>query len=189
MGACCSNEGNMVDANQQDTGINIEKNNNQNYEYFNQEQKPEIDKYGVKVTSKPIKLTKSEDEAIFEENVVKIKMDNDGTNAIYEKYGSFRYDPNPKDNIKRVLKEIQTLENDSQYYGFWNEDSDERDGNGAMLWPDGSRYDGAWKENKANGRGRLIHADGDVYDGEWKDDKAHGKGKYIHQDGAEYNSD
>ena len=49
-----------------------------------------------------------------------------------------------------------------------------RDGYGHQLWPDGSRYEGAWKNDKANGNGKLIHADGDVYEGDWMNDKAHG---------------
>ncbi len=52
------------------------------------------------------------------------------------------------------------------------------------MWPDGSKYEGIWRGDKANGKGRLIHADGDVYEGEWMDDKAHGKGCYMHFDGA-----
>lgn len=42
------------------------------------------------------------------------------------------------------------------------------------MWPDSSRYEGNWRNDKANGKGKLIHADGDVYDGEWKNDKAEG---------------
>jgi len=34
-----------------------------------------------------------------------------------------------------------------------------------MLWPDGSKYEGMWKNGKANGRGRMTHANGDVYEG------------------------
>ena len=50
---------------------------------------------------------------------------------------------------------------------FRFQDSDIRDGRGIQIWLDGSRYEGYWKNNKANGHGRLIHADGDVYEGEW----------------------
>jgi hypothetical protein len=49
-----------------------------------------------------------------------------------------------------------------------------------QIWPDGSMYEGYWKNGKANGKGRLIHADGDVYVGLWKDDKADGFGIYSH---------
>ena len=63
---------------------------------------------------------------------------------------------------------------------------DIREGKGRQIWPDGSMYEGWWRDNKANGKGRLIHADGDVYDGHWVDDKAHGFGVYCHLDGAKY---
>ena len=46
------------------------------------------------------------------------------------------------------------------------------------MWVDGSKYNGNWKNDKANGFGILYHADGDIYEGDWKDDKAHGIGKY-----------
>ena len=49
-----------------------------------------------------------------------------------------------------------------------------------QIWPDGSLYEGYWKDAKANGKGRLIHADGDVYVGTWRDDKADGFGIYSH---------
>ena len=54
--------------------------------------------------------------------------------------------------------------------------SNTRQGQGVQIWPDGSMYEGWWKDNKANGKGRLIHADGDIYDGYWREDKAHGFG-------------
>lgn len=64
--------------------------------------------------------------------------------------------------------------------------SEVRQGKGVQIWPDGSMYEGWWKDNKANGKGRLIHADGDIYDGYWREDKAHGFGIYSHLDGAKY---
>jgi hypothetical protein len=33
------------------------------------------------------------------------------------------------------------------------------------MWPDGSKYEGQWQNDKANGQGKLVHADGDVYEG------------------------
>lgn len=68
-------------------------------------------------------------------------------------------------------------------------DENVREGKGVLIWPDGSRYDGYWKDDRANGRGRLIHADGDVYEGEWLNDKAHGYGTYYHADGSRYQGD
>ena len=53
-----------------------------------------------------------------------------------------------------------------------------------QVWPDNAKYEGEWRENKANGRGKFWHADGDIYEGEWEDDKANGYGVYIHVNGA-----
>ena len=55
-----------------------------------------------------------------------------------------------------------------------------RDGYGIQEWPNGSKYEGEWNENKSAGKGKLIHSDGDTYEGEWKNDKANGFGIYIH---------
>ncbi len=58
-----------------------------------------------------------------------------------------------------------------------------------LLWPDGSKYEGYFKNNMAHGRGRLIHANGEVYEGEWLNDKANGYGAHTHLDGATYTGD
>eukprot|EP00826_Nyctotherus_ovalis_P018707 TRINITY_DN1563_c0_g4_i3.p1 TRINITY_DN1563_c0_g4~~TRINITY_DN1563_c0_g4_i3.p1 ORF type:complete len:311 (-),score=106.52 TRINITY_DN1563_c0_g4_i3:49-981(-) len=197
MGSCCSSEGNRVDENQQSTDVNLIKSKgtedhtyNAEVEYRGGERKPAPainTNYPNAHYDQPAD-TRS-DEETFKEEVRKLDLGNETTKELYSKYGHYPYNSNPGDGIKRLLKSLRVVENDSQYYGFWNKDTDERDGNGVMIWIDGSRYDGTWKENKASGRGRLIHADGDVYDGEWKDDKAHGKGKYTHQDGALYEGD
>lgn len=107
--------------------------------------------------------------------------------SIKQKLGTFNYEPMPrKDAVKRIYRELITLENGAKYEGEWDTDKNVRDGKGQQIWADGSLYEGYWKHDKANGRGRLIHADGDVYEGEWKDDKAHGFGRYFHTDGAKY---
>ena len=67
------------------------------------------------------------------------------------------------------------------YQGEWLVNTNQKDGRGVQIWPDGSRYDGFWKDGMANGFGRLVHAEGDVYEGEWTDDKANGYGVYTLQ--------
>ena len=54
------------------------------------------------------------------------------------------------------------------------------------MWPDGARYEGFWRYNKACGKGKFWHVDGDVFEGEWQDDKANGYGVYVHMNGARY---
>lgn len=58
-----------------------------------------------------------------------------------------------------------------------------------IVGPDGAKYEGEWKNNKANGRGKFWHVDGDYFEGEWRDDKANGQGMYIHTNGARYEGD
>ena len=78
------------------------------------------------------------------------------------------------------------ITNGARYTGQWVVNEDVKQGRGTQIWPDGSMYEGYWKNNKAHCKGRLIHSDGDVYDGDWSEDKAHGIGTYSHLDGACY---
>jgi hypothetical protein len=66
---------------------------------------------------------------------------------------------------KRIMKPIVQLPSGAIYQGEWNEFDNQRDGRGIQIWPNGSRYDGYWKDGMAHGQGRLVHAMGDVYIG------------------------
>lgn len=119
----------------------------------------------------------------------KPEYSSDTINQIRETLAKFHFgDEFATDGKHRVMKPITMLENGSKYEGEWLKTSGEevRDGRGVLIWLDGSRYEGYWRDNQANGRGRLIHADGDVYEGQWLNDKAHGKGVYTHTDQSEY---
>ena len=113
------------------------------------------------------------------------------------KLGNFPFDDRLiNDGVPKMVVGPQEIENGAIYYGHSNNDKQERHGFGMQIWPDGSKYVGYWKNDKANGSGRLIHSDGDVYSGifasilmligEWKDDMASGNGKYIDVTGMEY---
>jgi len=110
--------------------------------------------------------------------------------AVEEKLGNFPYDDRMvNDGAPKIIVGPQEIENGAIYYGHWDVSKGERNGYGMQIWPDGSKYVGYWKNDKANGLGRLIHCDGDVYSGEWRDDMAHGRGKYIDTMGMEYNGE
>ena len=174
MGICCSDNPKEID-NPKDT-MNIDQINEKSaYPRHNE------------IYDGSINLEKDVQE--FIETTKNIDIGNEHTKMLHQKFGNFPYTKHPDDGINRELRELQTIEVDAQYYGFWNPLTNERDGNGVMVWVDGSRYDGMWKDGKANGYGRLLHTDGDVYEGDWKNDKANGKGKYIHDDGAVYDGD
>ncbi len=50
-------------------------------------------------------------------------------------------------------------------------------GKGKYTWPDGTVYDGDWKDDIKNGEGKSTYPDGIVYEGDFKDGKMNGKGK------------
>ena len=107
------------------------------------------------------------------------KITEDDIKNLFIKY------PPLNDDIYVELKKPIQYENYSQYYGELSE-KNERHGRGIQIWIDGSRYEGYWKNDKANIKGKLIHSDGAIYEGEFKDDKANGYGKYIHNVGSKF---
>mgnify|MGYP006296589933 CR=1 FL=1 len=52
-------------------------------------------------------------------------------------------------------------------------------GRGVMTYPDASRYEGAWRDNKRHGRGVMVNAKGDRYEGEWANDRPNGLGEAV----------
>ena len=129
--------------------------------------------------------SKQESKPTFSDDIYK----NPVVEEISKNLGEFEYGAVVNDGIKREKRPAVYFENGSKYTGEWNTANNQRDGKGVQFWADGSKYEGFWKNDKANGRGRLIHSDGDVYEGEWKDDKSHGYGVYLHSDGAQYQGD
>lgn len=81
--------------------------------------------------------------------------------------GDFKYQKMIKDGVQREFRDETELPNEARYIGEWNVNTGMKDGRGAQIWRDGSRYEGQWSQDMANGLGRLIHADGDIYEGEW----------------------
>ena len=77
-------------------------------------------------------------------------------------------------NADVEFRPTKLLESNALYEGQWIKGTNIREGMGKKTWPDGSMYEGWWKNSVVDGRGRLIHAEGDVYEGDWLHDKAHG---------------
>ncbi len=59
-------------------------------------------------------------------------------------------------------------------------------GSGAIIYPDGSRYEGDVVDGKREGKGSLVGSDPIRYVGEWKGDQPHGWGDMHYWDGGSY---
>lgn len=58
-------------------------------------------------------------------------------------------------------------------------------GKGIMIWKDGSKYQGEFKENKIEGTGHKVFVNGDQYLGEWVNDQMNGHGTLTKADGEQ----
>ena len=57
-------------------------------------------------------------------------------------------------------------------------------GQGTMLFPDGSRYDGEFKDGRMEGQGIRQYKNFDRYVGGFKNDQFHGTGVWYSAEGA-----
>lgn len=76
----------------------------------------------------------------------------------------------------------RTYPDGSRYEGEWK--NEKRHGYGIWTRPDGTKYAGEWIEGKPDGLGMLNNADGSVYNGEWKAGKRNGQGMLTYADGT-----
>ena len=67
-----------------------------------------------------------------------------------------------KNSNLQFIEEL-IFENGAVYKGYL--EAGMRHGPGVQIWPDGAKYEGDWRRNKANGQRKFWHADGDVYEG------------------------
>ena len=80
---------------------------------------------------------------------------------------------NTEDNTKRV-----------SYEGDWVNGI--KTGKGIMIWKDGNKYIGQFKDDKFNGQGSYFFFDGGKYEGQWKDSQRNGQGSFHYPDGSKY---
>ena len=61
-----------------------------------------------------------------------------------------------------------------------------KEGNGIILYNNGTKYEGTFKNDKHDGFGKLFQLDGENYVGEWKEGKINGNGIRHHSNGDKY---
>ena len=53
-----------------------------------------------------------------------------------------------------------------------------------MIWPDGDKYVGEFRDDKPHGQGTYTYVSGHKYVGKFKDGQKHGKGVMTFPDGT-----
>ena len=79
---------------------------------------------------------------------------------------------------------------EKQYKGEWNDDK--RHGHGELIYRNGDKYVGYFKEGMKNGKGRIIYSEHPLYeeyDGDWIEDKREGHGTLKLKNGGVYQGD
>jgi hypothetical protein len=120
----------------------------------------------------------------FNENYQEINTDKISDTELDELFTQYPYQD---DGV--ILEKRNPQEHKQEkiiYYGEWDKNKNVRHGRGIQIWPDGAKYIGNWKNDKACGKGKLYHPDGDIYEGDWDNDKPNGYGIYTHSDGTRY---
>ena len=56
-----------------------------------------------------------------------------------------------------------TFESGDKYTGHWIKATNTKQGYGVLVWADGSRYEGQFKNDKINGRGKVTFSNGDKF--------------------------
>lgn len=64
--------------------------------------------------------------------------------------------------------------------------SDQFHGVGNQEWPDGSKYNGTWKNGQKCGHGEYINTEQLSYMGQWEDGRRHGQGTQEYANGDRY---
>ena len=63
----------------------------------------------------------------------------------------------------KMENSIKENGNYTLYSPVRSKQKNKKDGVGILFWPDGTKYEGQFKEDAANGKGRKIYANGEFY--------------------------
>lgn len=59
-------------------------------------------------------------------------------------------------------------------------------GKGTILYDNGDRYIGEWRDDAIHGQGIYHYANGERYSGQWENGKFHGEGTYFFESGSRF---
>ena len=84
------------------------------------------------------------------------------------------------------LRKQVTEQSGETYCGYWNKETNTKEGYGQQLFQNGAKYEGMWKNNLPEGLGRYIYENGDYYYGNRIQGKANGEGTFVSTEGNTY---
>ena len=127
-----------------------------------------------------IHLLQKEKSAVIEENN-KLKQDLEKQKYSMEVFkGEFNI---RKEIFERTAKELNAIK---QRNSLKNGDENKKDGIGTIIWKDGSKYQGQFKNNQMNGYGMIEYPEKNYYQGEIKKGKMEGYGQFFWSDRKKY---
>jgi len=91
----------------------------------------------------------------------------------------------PADGVTVEVRDSCIVDNGEWYAGTWSRQS-LRHGKGKVVYPDGSTYQGTWRNDQPSGNGRLISADGSYYIGDFSRGQKSGNGELVNANGSFY---
>ena len=92
------------------------------------------------------------------------------------------------DNGKLVWDKNGNENIDGKYIGSLNKNGIPN-GAGVIVFPDGEKYEGEWKNAKKHGQGTFTWTNGNKYFGGWNNGKKHGVGTFLWPSGNQYEGD
>ena len=140
-------------------GIQIFKNNNIYYGYWEDNKRNGIGK------------------------MIKFKQKIDDLNIIFSDNEMPFYYGDWKNNLEDGIGE-EIWEDNSTYKGEYKEGF--KHGNGILTLPDGTEYEGDFFHGKIEGKGIIKYKDGRIYEGNWMNNKMNGEGTFEWPDGRSY---
>ena len=87
-------------------------------------------------------------------------------------------------NVHNAVTGAEVYVNGERYEGFWKDDK--ADGKGTLTYIHGDKYVGEWVAAKKQGQGELYYANGDMFRGEWVQDRASGTGVLMYANNNRY---
>ena len=81
--------------------------------------------------------------------------------------------PEDEDREREHHDKFYNVAEQSEYNGQMDKDA-KRQGFGSCVYPDGSFYEGYWKDDMHHGLGRKVYFNGDIYTGQFKLGYEHG---------------